>query len=221
MMKYSWKKYNQKSIQLSKKLVKFNNKNSFNFIEDGLYNQIRDIFCLSILIKKKGIIKILDYGSNVLSLSNIKNKINIKKFDFFIFDPFSEKNKVIYSPFKITIFNDKFQIKNKNFDIVNFGSSIQYLKNLKDLNQVINLKKTLKIIITHTPITIKKKFITKQSNHKNLHQTIFNYNDLINFFKKKKFSLIFKSKNENKYIASSKNIDSTFSLNLVFEKNDK
>ena len=221
MMKYSWKKYNQKSIQLSKKLVKFNNKNSFNFIEDGLYNQIRDIFCLSILIKKKGRIKILDYGSNILSLSNIKNKIIINKFDFFIFYPFSENNKVIYSPFKIMIFNDKFQIKNKNFDIVNFGSSIQYLKNLKDLNQVINLKKTLKIIITHTPITIKKKFITKQSNHKNPHQTIFNYNDLINFFKKKKFSLIFKSKNENKYIASSKNIDSTFSLNLVFEKNDK
>ena len=52
-MKYSWKKYNQKSSQLSKKLVKFNNENKFNFIENGIYNQIRDVFCLSILIKKK------------------------------------------------------------------------------------------------------------------------------------------------------------------------
>ena len=221
MTKYSWKKYNQKSSQLSKKLVKFNNDNNFNFIEDGLYNQIRDIFCLSILIKNKGKIKILDYGSNVLSLSNIKNKINIKKYDFFIFDPFSEKKKVIYNPFKILIYNNKNEVKKENFDIVNFGSSIQYLKKLKDLDEVINFKKTLKIIITHTPITIKKKFITKQSNHKNLNQTIFNYNDLISFFKKKKFLLVFKSRNETRYAASSKNIGTTYSLNLVFEKNVK
>ena len=221
MTKYSWKKYNQKSSQLSKKLVKFNNDNNFNFIEDGLYNQIRDIFCLSILIKKKGKIKILDYGSNVLSLSNIKNKINIKKYDFFIFDPFSEKKKVIYNPFKILIYNNKNEVKKENFDIVNFGSSIQYLKKLKDLDEVINFKKTLKIIITHTPITIKKKFITKQSNHKNLNQTVFNYNDLIDFFKKKKFSLVFKSRNQTKYAASLKNIGITYSLNLVFEKRTK
>ena len=221
MTKYSWKKYNKKSSQLSRKLVKFNNNNNFNFVEDGLYNQIRDIFCLSILIKKKGRIKILDYGSNVMSLSNIKNKINIKKYDFFIFDPFSEKKKIIHNPFKILIYNNKIQVKKENFDIVNFGSSIQYLKNLKDLEEVINFKKTFKIIITHTPITIKKKFITKQSNHKNLNQTIFNYNDLIGFFKKKKFSLVFKSRNETRYAASSKNISSTYSLNLVFEKNVK
>ena len=132
MTKYSWKKYNKKSSQLSRKLVKFNNNNNFNFVEDGLYNQIRDIFCLSILIKKKGKIKILDYGSNVLSLSNIKNKINIKKYDFFIFDPFSEKKKVIYNPFKILTYNNKNEVKKENFDIVNFGSSIQYLKKLKD-----------------------------------------------------------------------------------------
>ena len=89
------------------------------------------------------------------------------------------------------------------------------------MDQVIDLKKTLKIIITHTPITIKKEFITKQSNHMNLHQKIFNYNDLINFFKKKRFSLVFKSRNETKYAASLKNLSSTFSLNLVFEKNVK
>ena len=89
------------------------------------------------------------------------------------------------------------------------------------MDQVIDLKKTLKIIITHTPITIKKEFITRQSNHTNLHQKIFNYNDLINFFKKKKFSLTFKSRNETKYAASLKNLSSTFSLNLVFEKNVK
>lgn len=220
-MKYSWKKYNQKSSQLSKKLIKFNNENKFNFIENGIYNQIRDVFCLSILIKKKGKIKILDFGSNILSLSNIKNKINIKKYDFYIFDPFCEKKKVIHSPFKILIYKDEVEVKKKKFDIVNFGSSIQYLNKLSDLDQVIDLKKTLKIIITHTPITIKKEFITKQSNHMNLHQKIFNYNDLINFFKKKRFSLVFKSRNETKYAASLKNLSSTFSLNLVFEKNVK
>ena len=65
-MKYSWKTYNLKRINLSKKIIKFNRKNKINYIENGLYNHIRDIFCIGLLLldKKKKLNKILDYGSN-------------------------------------------------------------------------------------------------------------------------------------------------------------
>ena len=80
--------------------MKFNDLNDVNFVEAGLYNHIRDIFCLTILFNKKNTkkIKILDYGSNLLALSNIKSKINIKLFDFTIYDPFYSK---IYNLFFI------------------------------------------------------------------------------------------------------------------------
>ena len=88
-MKYSWKKYNQKSSQLSKKLVKFNNENKFNFIENGIYNQIRDVFCLSILIKifkklKNKKKKIIGYGATAKSCT-VLNYCNIgkKEIEFF------------------------------------------------------------------------------------------------------------------------------------------
>lgn len=219
MTGYNWKTYNNKNLKLSKKLIFYNKNNKFNFIESGIYNQVRDIFCLSLLIKKKGEIKVLDFGSNIMSLSNIKNKISTNKYKFFIYDPFSDNNKIIKDPFKIHILKDKNDIKKENFDIINFGSSIQYLNNLSELNKVINFDKTLKIIITHTPLTLKKEFITKQANHRNLQQMVFNYKKLLNFFKKKGYYLIFKSRNNSKYASSLKNKDSTYSLNLVLEKN--
>jgi len=52
-MKYSWKTYNLKRINLSKKIIKFNRKNKFNYIENGLYNHIRDIFCIGLLLLDK------------------------------------------------------------------------------------------------------------------------------------------------------------------------
>ena len=57
MLKYSWSKYNKQNSKLSSKIIKFNNLNKVNFIEVGLYNHIRDIFCLTILFNKKKIKK--------------------------------------------------------------------------------------------------------------------------------------------------------------------
>ena len=57
MPKYNWSKYNMINEKLSSKLIKFNDLNKINFIEDGLYNHIRDIFCLTILFNRKKIEK--------------------------------------------------------------------------------------------------------------------------------------------------------------------
>ena len=137
MLKYSWSKYNKQNSKLSSKIIKFNNLNKVNFIEVGLYNHIRDIFCLTILFNKKRNekTKILDYGSNLLALSNIVSKIDVKLFDFSIYDPFYSKDHTnIKKVFKIKFFTEKSNLKFKKFDVINFGSSLQYIENINKLN---------------------------------------------------------------------------------------
>ena len=67
-------------------------KHKISYIEKGIYNHIRDIFCLSLMfvkmLSKNKKIRILDYGSNALAYANIVNKVNCKNISFKIFDPF-------------------------------------------------------------------------------------------------------------------------------------
>ena len=216
MSAYNWSNYNNDS-KLFNALDKFNKKNKFNYVEKGLYNHIRDVFCISLILtkikKKNKIIKILDYGSNKLVYSNIRNKINLKKINFSIYDPFVEKIKKIKS--NINIFNEK-KFLMKKWDMVNFGSSIQYIEKLSVLNEI-NFFNCKVVLITHTPISLSKKYYSKQKNHKNLKQNIHSFNEVVQFFKKKKFKLVFKSRNNDKFIAAYKK-HKTYSLNLLFIK---
>ena len=104
------------------------------------------------------------------------------------------------------------------YDILNFGSCLQYLESLKNLDNHLNFSNISKVIITHTPLTLGKSFSAIQSNHANLLQKIHNYNSLINFFKKKNFRVIFKSRNDDKYIGLKKTNKKVFSLNIVLSK---
>jgi len=221
MSKYNWSKYNKQNSKLSTKIIKFNNLQKINFVEVGLYNHIRDIFCLTILFnqKKNGRTKILDYGSNLLALSNIISKIDVKLFDFSIYDPFySKEYKNIQKTFKIKFFTKNKKLKFKNFDIINFGSSLQYLENIELLNDTINFKSVKTILITHTPITLSKEYKSRQKNHKSLIQNVHSLNNIEKYFNKIDFKLVFKSRNNNKYIACEKKLKKTYSLNLVFKK---
>ena len=217
MNNFNWTNYNN-NISLFKKLSKFNKKNKFNYIENGFYNHVRDIFCLSLILtkikKSKEKIKVLDYGSNRLSYSNLTNKLNIRKFKFFVYDPFCKKNSKFSNP-NISFFNREDGLK-KKWDMVNFGSSIQYLNKL-DVLKKINFYNTKVILITHTPFSLSKKYLSAQKNNKNLFQNIHSLNEILNFFKRKKFKLVFKSRNEDKYI-SAKSKFKTYSLNLLFLK---
>jgi len=219
MRKYNWQSYNLKSNKLSKKIINFNKEHKFNFIEKNIYNHIRDIFCLVLTLSKKGKkTNVLDYGSNILSLSNIKNKIIIQNFNFFIFNPYKSNNAKEIKPFKITTIKNKKNLNKYKYDILNFGSCLQYIESLKNLDNHLNFSSISKIIITHTPLTLGKSFSAIQSNHLNLEQNIHNYNSLINFFKRKKFKVIFKSRNDDKFIGLKKTNRKVFSLNIVLTK---
>ena len=157
MIKYNWQNYNLKSNELSKKIINFSKKNKFNFIEKHIYNHIRDIFCLVLSLSKKGKkTNVLDYGSNILSLSNIKNKIITQNFNFFIFNPYKSSNAKEIKPFKITTIKNKKNLNKYKYDILNFGSCLQYIESRKNLDNHLNFSSISKIIITHTPLTLDK-----------------------------------------------------------------
>jgi len=217
---YNWKIYNKKKIKLARKFDKFNNKNIFNFVEKSYYNHTRDLFSLFLLSYKKSNSKILDYGSNVASISNIKNKFNTKNYKFLIYDPFglNKKIKVNFKNINYKIYKN-LNLINEKIDLVNFGSSLQYLSDYNKIFDEIKFKKKSKILITATPFTLGKEYSSVQKNNYNLDQKINNFSKLIKDFKKKKFNLIFKSSIDLK-MASIKNLKkNTFFLNLIFEKN--
>ena len=214
MSSYNWSNYNN-DIKLFNKLSRFNKKNKFNYVENGLYNHIRDIFCISLLLtklkKKNSKVKVLDYGSNKLVYANLVNKINLNNLNFSIYDPFHKKTKKFKS--NIVLFNQERHLM-KKWDMINFGSSMQYVKELGVLNKI-NFNNCKIILITHTPLSLSKKYKFLQKNHKNLTQNIHSYNEVVNFFKNKKYKLIFKSRNNDKFVAAKKK-HKTYSLNLLF-----
>ena len=87
MSEFNWQKYNLQNVPLAKKYFEYSKKNIFHHYEKGHYNHIRDIFCLVLLLNKKKNkkINILDFGSNILSLCNIQNKINVSDFNLTIY----------------------------------------------------------------------------------------------------------------------------------------
>ena len=124
-------------------------------------------------------------------------------------------NIIIKKKKNFVVFKNE-KILKLSWDIINFGSSLQYLKDLNILKKI-NLKNSKKILITHTPFSMKKNYVSRQLNNKNLYQSIHSYKNLIYLMKKNNFELIFKSRNADKNIASKKKFE-TYSLNLLFSK---
>ncbi len=220
-----WNKLNKNKIQnLSKKLVAYNKNFSVNAIEKRHYNHVRDILLtvLSIESSNKSI-SVLDYGSNILTISNLKNKLNCNKIKFDIYDPYYTKGIYKYSHIKYIKFaltNSFSKIKKKKYNVVNFGSSIQYEKDIFNKINSLNIKKTKYIIVCNTPLSMGKTYFSYQQNKKNLLQNIYSFKKIVTFLNKKKFKLIFKSRNEDKYISCKTTKYKTYSLNLIF-KNGK
>ena len=217
--KYDWLRYNDQRNKEAINILKFNQKNQINFFEKGLYNHVRDLYAFSIILASqpnlKAVTKILDYGGNLISNSNLLNKIEIKK-KIFIYNPFIKK-KLSLSKSNIEIINKPNNIK--TIDLTYFGSVLQYFENLENLNGKLVFLKSKYILITHTPITlIYKDFTVKQKNAKNLYQKIHSIKDISNTLLKNKFQIIFKSVNDFKYSGINKRPKETYLLNLLYKK---
>lgn len=215
--KYNWQKYNKNNVLLSKKLEKYNNIFKLNYSENSYYNHTRDLFSLTLLKKRK--IKVLDFGSNIAALANLKNKIDLKNTIFYIYDPFAYNKKHtvnVIKNVKIYIYNDLLLLNKIKFDVVHFGSSLQYLIDYTKSIKLINFSKQCKILITATPISFKKKYASKQKNHLNLIQYIHSFTTLNNFLKIYNFKLIFKSVLDINYASVLNLKKKTSFINLLY-----
>ena len=154
-----------------------------------------------------------------MSISNIKNKIDAKRYKFFIYNPFLNKfraKKLI--GVKSTELKD-FKNFNHKIDFLNFGSSLQYIQEPFKIFEQLKFNKVSYILITATPFCINKNYQSRQKNHPGLDQNIIDFKKFNKFLNKINFRLIFKS-SMNINNASIKNLrKNTFFLNLLFEKN--
>jgi len=213
---YSWKIYNHNIQQLINQNINFNNSAKFNAVDNSYYSQTRDIFALVANTSK--VINILDFGSNLSLISNLNNKIDTKAKKFIVYDPFySLKDDIKIKNINYKIFSNFTDIIKIKFDLIHFGSCIQYIENIENYIKLLTLNKKSKILFTATPFNLFTKYKTKQTNHKNLFQTVHNYKDLYKLLKSKKFDIIFKS-SMNIKLAKLKIVKpNTYFLNILFQ----
>lgn len=215
---YSWKLYNHSIKKLVLKNIDINNRHQFNAPEKKYYSQTRDIFSMAI-IKCNSCTKILDFGSNLSIISNLGNKLELTNKEFIIYDPFFENNfKPKIKNIKYKVVDNLEKISKIKFDLVHFGSCIQYIKNFYELFEKIKFEKKSKILFTATPFNLHSSYVAKQTNQRNLLQFVHDYEFFKKFLNEKKFNLIFKSSIDIK-LAKLKPIKlGTYFLNLLFQK---
>ena len=219
--RYDWSNYNKKRNIEAIKIDKYNSKKTIHYFEKGIYNHIRDIYALSLLLARgKKITQVLDYGGNLISHCNLLNKINIKKIFFLIYNPYINNiNKKLNFKYKLS--NNISDIINKKFNLIYLGSSLQYINDINNLIKSKIISKSNYVLITHTPLLFKEQKAVKklrQSNHKELFQNIYSYKLIYQKLLNKKFKLIFKSINHQKYSGIKKKYKNIFSVNLLFKK---
>ena len=219
--KFNWVNYNLKRNKEAIKINNFNIKSKINYLEKGVYKNVRDIYALALLLSgsHKKRVDVLDYGGNLMSHVNLINKINTKKIYFTIFNPFSPKEIKNKINLKVKSTQNLKILPKKKFDLIYFGSVLQYIENLKLINKKV-ISNSKFVLITHTPITFdKKSYIAKQSNEKKLFQKIHTLEHIKNILLKKNFQLVFKSINDFKFAGLKIKKKGTHSLNLLFSKN--
>ena len=218
---FDWSKYNADRNKEAVKINKFNLSSNFNYSEKGIYNHIRDVYALSLTISKgKKKTKVLDYGGGLISQSNLINKISLKNYNFTIYNPYIKKIKKKFL-FNYSATDNIKKLNKEKFDLIYFGSCLQYVKNAELLIKLNFIVKSKFILITHTPLSFDAKSFVheKQKNQKNLSQKIYTYDFIKKKLLKNKFTLIFKSTNDFKYSGLQKKKNHIKSMNLLFKKN--
>ena len=214
-----WSKYNKDLLDLNNKILKHNNKYNFNYVENSFYNHIRDILSLVILkLDHGGPLKILDYGSNILTWINLKNKISLANLEISIYDPFIKKEYEKVDK-NIEIFSNSELIKKSYFNLTLFGSSSQYIDNFYDLLKDYREILSQNILFTHTPFSLEEDFKSFQFTGYTGTQNVRSFKTLEEFFLKRKYEVVFKSVIDKKFASvEEKYLNQTIYANILFSK---
>ena len=185
-----------------------------------------NILPILVLSYQKRNISILDYGGGANpAYSYIENSTKINTQTFVIEqDTFCEKiRKKIPNMYKekVKYYSSLDQLGKKDFDIVCFNSSIQYLEDYKEkLDKIIELN-PLYILITRTNFHVEEEnYFTlehypKGSSHPYI---FFSYQRFVEFLQSKNFNLVFSNKyNVNKYKHNSIDGKTFYHRDLLFK----
>ena len=182
-------------IQIAK-----NANNAKNFLNDKKisWNERESFLCHALTLFPKNEINVLDIGGGLKPCyftlkSSLTNKIKCHVIEF---DNIVQGAKKIYGNIPDLTYLSEFPTK-MNFDVIYFGSSIQYFDDLNFLLEKIKDYKASLIVISYTSFaenhktfttgtyTFHRKFITPA--------TVYNINEFIEFFYKNNYSLKHKS----------------------------
>ena len=150
-----------------------------------------------------GTLRVLDYGSNEMSLVNIVNKINDMGVEYTIYDPCAgSKKKTVTGGLNggKVVYNEQ-DLSLECFDLVIFGSSIQYISDVFDLFSRDYILSSDKILFTHTPFSLKDEMKVRQYSGYVGYQTLYSFSDIDEYFSGKNYDLIFKSALDPKFAA--------------------
>jgi len=180
------------------------------------------------VMPRNNLFNFFDYGAGNLNLYHYLNK-KIKNLNYFFYD--QEKIiKILKNDKKIISLNNlkiNFDINDNKYDLVYFGSSLQYLQNYE--REIFKFKKkTRYLLISQTPFFKnenfdKKVIILKQINmHPNINYLYaFNYDYFINYMKNNNFKLVEKNFNRVTKFLNFKNFKDDFQnidmYDLLFE----
>ncbi len=221
-----WKEYNEQKVAYGKKVLDYNNRNEFNFIEESSYPHVRDLSALVIAnlanTAKDSCLKVLDYGSNTTSIVNLKHKIATQKIKYVIYDPtnshYSKNKDLDFIDYYVV--SDHKELERQYFDLTIFGSSIQYIPEVFDVLGKTYITNSSQILFTCTPLSLGEQLIFKQQDSSYTGDVIHHsYQELKDFFQEKYFDLIFKSNLSLEFARMDKKYwDKVVLINLLFSR---
>jgi putative methyltransferase (TIGR04325 family) len=190
-------------------------------------SQVTNLLPLVISLFKKEQVSILDYGGGAgETFVDCVNKINMSGVKFYIhdLDQTMDIGKKLFGNFQfdqdssIKFINDVSEVD--KFDIVYFGSSLQYLSNYRDVVESILCKKPKYVFLTDNFFSRGDSYATVQINmtERKMAYWIFSFDEILSILTGNNYNLIYKSTNFQPFHASSSNDQFSDSLNLLFER---
>ena len=224
---FSWSEYNSALTPLSARMLEHNEASNFNFIESGLYPHVRDILALVILFgantRTNPTFRVLDYGSNLVVWSNLKNKLDLEYLELMIYDPYSDPEGPtcqIPGIGSIQVAQSLEESLLQEFELIVFGSSAQYQRQFLTETLLSALDKNPDMVLfTHTPLSINTNLVSRQTNATKLSQYLHPLSELMDKMEKSGYRLQFKSALDSNLAAVEEDMRMEVQLlNLLFVK---
>ena len=170
-------------------------------------------------------IRVLDIGGGLgVSFLDLKFSNPEIKTEYTVYElpEIVQLGKEFSNTYKELNFCSDFPKKSESYDVILFGSSLQYFENYQEIIESTCALKPTYIILTDHPMGVVSSFICAQVNMKDrvIPRYVFNLNEIILLFEEKNYKLIHKSVNFYPFHNFSNyegDYQKTLHYNIVFE----